>query len=76
MKKFQFKTIDVDIDTGEVQYRDPQLFNLHSRSPRKEAIRAWNEECRLREAELEIYNNEIHNSRDELVQTPDTETGT
>ncbi len=76
MKKFQFKTIDVDIDTGEVQFRDPQTFNPNQLSSRKEMIKAWKEECRLREAELEIYRNEIHDSRDELVQTPDTDTGT
>ena len=71
--KFQFKSIEVD--TGEVHFRDPHTFNSQL-STRREMIKAWNEESRLREAELEQYYNEIHNTRDELVQTPDTDTGT
>ena len=70
--KFQFKSIDVD--TGEVQFLDPHTFNSPL-STRREMIKAWNEESRLREAELETYYNEIHNSRDELVQETDSDSG-
>ena len=70
--KFQFRTIDVE--KGEILFRDPQTFKNHL-SSRKELIKAWNEESQLREAELNTYYNEIHNPRDELVQAPDTEAG-
>lgn len=60
MKKFQFKSIDVDAVTGEVQFRDPQL-NPNQMGSRKEMIEAWNEECRLRETELEIYRKTYNN---------------
>ena len=68
----KFKSIDVD--NGVVHYKDPHTFNGQM-STRKEMIKAWNEECHLREAELEIYYNEIHDTRDGLVQTPYPFTG-
>lgn len=73
--KFQFKSIDVD--TGEVHFRDPHTHNPYDQlAPRKDLVKAWNEECRLREAELGDYHNEVHNPRDELVQETDSEAGT
>lgn len=72
--KFQFKSIDVD--TGKVQFRDPYTYNPYDQLvPRKDIVKAWNAECQLREAEIITYDNEIHNSRDELVQAPEPDSG-
>jgi len=52
--KFQFKSIDVD--TSGVRYRSPFTHNAYDQLvPRKDLIKAWNEECRIRAAELETY---------------------
>ena len=74
-KKFQFKSINVDTDG--VRFRSPFIHNRYDELVlRKDLIEAWNEECRIRAAELEIYHDEISDSRDELVQTPDSEART
>lgn len=72
--KFQFKSIDVD--TSGVQFRSPYSHDPYDQLvPRKDLVKAWNAESRLRETELEMHHNEVHNTRDELVQAPDTDTG-
>ena len=72
--KFQFKSIDVGAQG--VIYRSPYSYDAYGQmTPRADLVKYWNRECRLREAELEIYNHETHNTRDELVQAPDSETG-
>ena len=49
--KKHFKSINVD--TGEVHFRDPHTYNPYDQLvPRKDLIKAWNEETRLREAEI------------------------
>lgn len=58
--KFQFKSIEVDKDG--VRYRSPFSYNPYDQMvPRKDLIAAWNEECRLREAELKILNSRYNN---------------
>jgi len=53
--KKQFKSIDIDTDsTREVSFQSPFSYNAYSQlTPRKDLIKAWNEECRIREAELD-----------------------
>ena len=54
--KFQFKTIDVN--TNGIEFRSPYSYNPYDQLvPRKDLVKAWNKESRLREAELEIYHN-------------------
>lgn len=57
-KKFQFKTIDVN--TNGVKFRDPFPYNAYGQLvPRKDLVRAWKEETRVREEELETLRNNI-----------------
>lgn len=61
-KKFQFKTIDVDTN-GRPNFRSPYSHNPYDQlSPRKDIVKAWNEESRLRAEELEILHNNTHNT--------------
>jgi len=59
--KFQLKTIDVNKDG--VQFRNPYTHNPYDQLvPRKDIIKAWNEESRLRAKELETLHNDTHNT--------------
>lgn len=53
--KKQFKSIDIDTESSqEVRFQSPFSYNAYSQlTPRKDLIKAWNEECRIREAELD-----------------------
>ena len=51
----KFKSIQVG--AKGVQFQSPYLYDPYNQmTPRKDLIKAWNEECRLREAELKILN--------------------
>jgi hypothetical protein len=49
----QFRSIDIDqSNPREIIFRNPFPDKYEQLSTRRELIKAWNEDCRIREAEL------------------------
>jgi len=60
--KQQFQSFEIDESIpGKIHFLNPFPSRYDAMATRKDLIKAWNEECKLREQELDTWRNDISN---------------